>query len=221
MARDLEGVRRATPLAGRRVIVTGAAGTFGRALGARFTELDARVCGLDLHADASAPVPVVGCDLTDPEAVTKGVEEAVRLLAGGVDVLVNNAGQGGPAPAELRPSAEVHVQLDLNLLGAWDVTAAALPHLERARGRVVFIASRMAVLPLPPAAAYGVSKRTLAAYADMLRAGGRHARECDDRLPEQWCAARSTTARGKRASPWRGCRGRSLWRAWCRRWSPR
>ncbi len=50
------------------------------------------------------------------------------------------------------------------------MTAAALPpHLERARGRVVFIASRMAVLPLPLAAAYGVSKRALAAYADTLR----------------------------------------------------
>ncbi|MGA5804664.1 SDR family NAD(P)-dependent oxidoreductase [Streptomyces cellulosae] len=169
VARDLAGVRKATPLAGRRVIVTGAAGTFGRALGERFTELGARVVGLDLHADASAPVPVVGCDLTDPESVTKGVEEAVRLLGGGVDVLVNNAGRGGPAPAELRPSTEVHAQLGLNLLGAWDVTAAALPHLERARGRVVFVASRMAVLPLPLAAAYGVSKRALAAYADTLR----------------------------------------------------
>lgn len=169
VARDLAGVRKATPFAGRRVIVTGAAGTFGRALGERFTELGARVVGLDLHADPSAPVPVVGCDLTDPESVTKGVEEAVRLLGGGVDVLVNNAGRGGPAPAELRPSTEVHAQLGLNLLGAWDVTAAALPHLERARGRVVFVASRMAVLPLPLAAAYGVSKRALAAYADTLR----------------------------------------------------
>ncbi len=98
VARDLGGGREVTPLAGRRVLLTGAAGTFGRALGACFTELGARVVGLDLHADASAPVPVVGCDLTDPESVTKGVEEAVRLLGGGVDVLVNNAGRGGPAP---------------------------------------------------------------------------------------------------------------------------
>ncbi|MEU4008079.1 SDR family NAD(P)-dependent oxidoreductase [Streptomyces pseudogriseolus] len=85
--------------------------------------------------------------------MTKGVEEAVRLLGGGVDVLVNNAGRGGPAPAELRPSAEVHAQLHLNLLGAWDVTGAALPHLEPAHDRVVLIASRMAIPPLPLAAA--------------------------------------------------------------------
>ncbi|MET8896249.1 hypothetical protein [Streptomyces albogriseolus] len=55
VARDLEGVRKATPLAGRRVLVTGAAGTLGRALGARFTELGAYVVGLNLHADASTP----------------------------------------------------------------------------------------------------------------------------------------------------------------------
>ncbi|MFI8090426.1 SDR family NAD(P)-dependent oxidoreductase [Streptomyces sp. NPDC086080] len=170
VARDLAHRRGAArSLAGRRVIVTGAAGTFGRALGARFGELGAEVVGLDLVADETGPVPVVGCDLTDPESVSKGIEEAVRLLGGGVDILINNAGRGGPAPAELRPSEEVHTQLRLNLLGAWEVTAAALPHLERARGRVVFIASRMALLPLPLAAAYGVSKRALAAYADTLR----------------------------------------------------
>ncbi|MFI8306573.1 SDR family NAD(P)-dependent oxidoreductase [Streptomyces sp. NPDC085927] len=170
VARDLADRRHAAPpLAGRRVIVTGAAGTFGRALGTRFTELGARVVGLDLVADDTGRTPVVACDLTDPESVTKGVEEAVRLLGGGVDVLVNNAGRGGPAPAELRPGGEVRAQLRLNLLAAWDVTATALPYLEQAHGRVVFIASRMAALPLPLAAAYGVSKRALAAYADTLR----------------------------------------------------
>ena len=96
------------------------------------------------------------------------MKQATELL-GGIDALVTNAGRGGPAPAEFAPDEEVHAQLELNPLGAWRVTAAAMPHLEAARGRVVFIASRMAVLPLPLAAAYGVSKRALAAYADALR----------------------------------------------------
>ncbi|MFJ8186944.1 SDR family NAD(P)-dependent oxidoreductase [Streptomyces sp. NPDC096105] len=191
--------------------MTGAAGMFGRALGTRFTEIGALMAGLDLHTDASAPVPVVGCDVTDLESVTKGAEEAVRLLGGGVDVLVNNAGRGGPAPAELRPSAEVHAQLDLNLLGAWDVTAAA--HLERARGRVVFVASRMAVLPLPLAAAYGVSKRALAAYADTLRLKvGTHVG-----VPIVYPSmVRSPIHDSTRESGLSldGCRGRSRWRAW-------
>ncbi|MEV0397303.1 SDR family NAD(P)-dependent oxidoreductase [Polymorphospora rubra] len=155
-------------VAGRRVVVTGAGGTFGRALTARLAAAGARVVGLDLHADTSGDVPVLACDLTDGDLVPRRVAEAVDRL-GGLDLLVNNAGVGGPAPAELPPGAAVRRQLDVNLLAAWHTTAAALPALEAARGRVVFVASRMAVLPLPLAAAYGVSKRALVAYADALR----------------------------------------------------
>jgi NAD(P)-dependent dehydrogenase (short-subunit alcohol dehydrogenase family) len=60
--------------------------------------------------------------------------------------------------------------LDVNLLGAWRVTAAAIESLVDARGQVVFVASRMAFMGLPLGAAYGVSKRALVAYADALRA---------------------------------------------------
>ncbi|MGC5011340.1 SDR family NAD(P)-dependent oxidoreductase [Streptosporangium sp. DT93] len=162
-------------LAGRRIVVTGAAGTFGRAMSARFTARGARVVGLDIAVPAGSAVlgdgpgvPIVACDITSPASVDAAVAEAVALL-GGIDLLVNNAGRGGPAPAELAPGEEAEAQLRLNLLGAWRVTAAAMPHLVRARGQVVFIASRMALLPLPLAAAYGVSKRALAAYADALR----------------------------------------------------
>ncbi|GIF76529.1 SDR family NAD(P)-dependent oxidoreductase [Asanoa siamensis] len=155
-------------LHGRRVVITGAAGTVGRALCRALTEQGARVIGLDLAAPDDAPVPVLACDLTDHAAVPTAVDAAVARL-GGLDLLVNNAGIGGPAPAELPPDATVRRQLEVNLLAAWATTAAALPALEASRGRVVFIASRMAALPLPLAAAYGVSKRALVAYADALR----------------------------------------------------
>ncbi|WP_329092427.1 MULTISPECIES: SDR family NAD(P)-dependent oxidoreductase [unclassified Streptosporangium] len=162
---------RAAPshaLAGRRILVTGAAGTFGRAMSARFTAQGAHVVGLDIARPGDSDIPIIACDITSQESVDAAVTEAAALL-GGIDLLVNNAGRGGPAPAELAPGEEVEAQLRLNLLGAWRVTATVMPHLVRTRGRVVFIASRMAVLPLPLAAAYGVSKRALAAYADALR----------------------------------------------------
>ncbi|SCF20568.1 SDR family NAD(P)-dependent oxidoreductase [Micromonospora mirobrigensis] len=160
--------RRRADLSGRRIIVTGAQGTFGRQLCAALLAAGARVVGLDRHPGTAAAAPVIGCDLTDPAAVEPAVRAAVDRL-GGLDLLVNNAGVGGPAPAELPPGEVVRQQLEVNLLGAWRATAAALPDLVAARGRVVFVASRMAVLPLPLAAAYGVSKRALVAYADALR----------------------------------------------------
>jgi NAD(P)-dependent dehydrogenase (short-subunit alcohol dehydrogenase family) len=112
--------------------------------------------------------PVIACDLTDGAAVPGAVAQAVETL-GGLDLLINNAGVGGPAPAELAPGDAARRQLDVNLMAAWHTTAAAVPALERSRGRVVFVSSRMALLPLPLAAAYGVSKRALVAYADALR----------------------------------------------------
>ncbi|MEU8380289.1 SDR family NAD(P)-dependent oxidoreductase [Streptosporangium sp. NPDC048865] len=170
MDRELRAAPSRT-LAGRRILVTGAAGTFGRAMSARFTAQGAHVVGLDI-VDTARPgdsgIPIIACDITSQESVDAAVAEAAALL-GGIDLLVNNAGRGGPAPAELAPGEEAEAQLRLNLLGAWRVTAAVVPHLVRTRGRVVFIASRMALLPLPLAAAYGVSKRALAAYADALR----------------------------------------------------
>lgn len=153
---------------GLRVLVTGASGTFGRALAAELSARGAHVVGLDVAPRDDDPVEVLACDLTDDAAVPAAVAVALERL-GGLDLLVNNAGIGGPAPAELPPSEEVRRQLDINLLGTWRVTAACVDALVASRGRVVMVASRMAVMQLPLAAAYGASKRAMVAYADALR----------------------------------------------------
>ncbi|WP_205696530.1 SDR family oxidoreductase [Conexibacter sp. SYSU D00693] len=154
---------------GMRVLVTGASGTFGRAVGEALVARGARVAGLDAAPRDDDPFAVLRCDLTDDDAVPGAVAAAVAALGGRLDVLVNNAGIGGPAPAALAPGEEARRQLDVNLLGTWRVTAAAVDPLVASRGRVVMVASRMAVLQLPLAAAYGASKRAMVAYADALR----------------------------------------------------
>lgn len=153
---------------GLRVIITGASGTLGVELGRRLAAEGAQVVGLDLAPRGFEPFPVLPCDITDDASVADAVADAIELL-GGLDVLVNNAGIGGPAPAELAPGDEVRRQLEINLLGTWRVTAACVDALVASRGRVVMVSSRMAVMQLPLAAAYGVSKRALVAYADALR----------------------------------------------------
>ena len=149
-----------------RALVTGASGAFGTRVRAALREQGWDVVGLDLRADDPE---VIACDITDAGAVPGAVAEAIGRL-GGLDVLVNNAGIGGPASAGAPPGEHVRRMLDVNLLGAWDVTAAAIDALVESRGRVVFVGSRMSFLGLPLGAAYGVSKRALVAYADALRA---------------------------------------------------
>ncbi len=68
------------------------------------------------------------------------------------------------------PGPEARKIIEVNLFGAWNVTAAAIDRVAESRGRVVFVASRMAFLGLPLGAAYAVSKRGVTAYADCLRA---------------------------------------------------
>jgi NAD(P)-dependent dehydrogenase (short-subunit alcohol dehydrogenase family) len=153
----------------RRALVTGASGAFGRAVCERLRGDGWRVVGLDLRAP-EGDADVIECDITSDEAVPAAVSAAVERLGGGLDALVNNAGVGGPASAGEAPGERVRTMIDVNLLGAWRVTAAAIDPLVDSRGRVVMVASRMSFLGLPLGAAYGVSKRALTAYADALRA---------------------------------------------------
>ena len=151
-----------------RALVTGASGAFGTGVRAELRRRGWRVAGLDLRPDEAGDV--LACDVTDDDAVPRTVANAVERLGGGLDVLVNNAGIGGPASAGEAPGEHVRRMIDVNLLGAWRVTAAAIGHLVESRGRVVLVGSRMSFIGLPLGAAYGVSKRALTAYADALRA---------------------------------------------------
>jgi NAD(P)-dependent dehydrogenase (short-subunit alcohol dehydrogenase family) len=156
--------------AGHRVLVTGAAGGFGAPTVTRLREQGVQVVGLDRVGGEH----VIACDITDGAAVDAAVAEAVARL-GGLDAVVHYAGIGTPndAGGPLEPDA-LRV-IDVNLLGAWRVTAAALPALIEGRaargqkGRVVFVSSELAYLTLPFVSAYSVAKRGMTAYADALR----------------------------------------------------
>lgn len=151
---------------GTRVIITGASGTFGRAITVALKERGAVVVGLDL-VPADDPT-VLTCDVTDDNSVATACARAIERL-GGLDLLINNAGIGGPASATAPPGEVVRQQLEVNLLGTWRVSAACAEALSVSHGQVVMVASRMVVMPLPLAAAYGASKRAMVAYADALR----------------------------------------------------
>jgi len=150
--------------AGRAVIVTGAAGAFGSATLRLLRYLGADVIGIDRVPGAG----IVTCDISDGEQVGAAVAEAVGRL-GRLDTLIHYAGVGPVVDVGQPAGAEVREAVEVNLLGPWRVTAAALPALLDARGRVIITASLLAGVTVPFSAAYTVSKRALTAYADVLR----------------------------------------------------
>jgi NAD(P)-dependent dehydrogenase (short-subunit alcohol dehydrogenase family) len=150
--------------AGRAVIVTGAAGAFGSATLRVLRYLGADAVGIDRTPGAG----VMTCDVTDDEQVRGAVTEAVGRL-GRLDTLIHYAGVGPVVDVGQPAVAVVREALEVNLLGTWRVTAAALPALLDTRGRVIVTASLLAGVSMPFSAAYTVSKRALTGYADVLR----------------------------------------------------
>lgn len=150
----------------KRVIITGAASGIGEATAAELRGRGAQVVGLDLNGSED----VIACDVTDQQSVDKAVAAAVERLGGQLDALVNCAGIGIPQSAAERPGPDALRVIDVNLLGTWRTTAAALPALRASRGRVVNISSGLAHLAVPFATAYGASKRGVVGYSEQLRA---------------------------------------------------
>lgn len=149
----------------KRVIITGAASGIGAATLAELQRRGARVIGLDIDAGRDG---LIACDVRDQASVDDAVREATARL-GGLDVLINNAGLATPQSAGLPPDAKALAVIDVNMMGPWRVTSAALPTLRKAQGRVVNVASGMAFVALPFAPAYAMSKHGVVAYSGALR----------------------------------------------------
>lgn len=160
----------------RRVLVTGAGAGIGRAIARRLAERGDAVHICDVDEDSLAwpegtGLEVAGhvCDVTDRAAARRLVEEAVAGL-GGLDVLVDNVGVGGPtAPIDgIRDDEWRHV-VDVNLNGTFWVTQAAVPALrESPHGSIVVMSSLAGRFGYPGRLAYATTKWGLIGFAKTL-----------------------------------------------------
>jgi NAD(P)-dependent dehydrogenase (short-subunit alcohol dehydrogenase family) len=150
----------------KRIVITGAASGFGAATMAELASRGAHVLGLDIAAGHSR---LIACDVRSQESVDRAVAEAIHRLGGGLDVLINCAGLATPQSAGEPPDERALAVIDVNMVGPWRVTSAALPALRFERGRVVNVASGMAFVALPFAPAYAMSKHGVVAYSQALR----------------------------------------------------
>jgi NAD(P)-dependent dehydrogenase (short-subunit alcohol dehydrogenase family) len=155
----------AARLAGRRVVVTGAASGIGRRTAELFASEGAEVTLLDLNPERVAAQAQAlrargyAADITDEEAVQKVLADAAEAM-GGIDGLVNAAGVMGIGRVLDVPAAEFRRIVDVNLTGTYIVTRACLPWLKAApMATVVNIASAQGLLPNAPGhTAYAASK---------------------------------------------------------------
>lgn len=135
-------------------MVTGAAGTMGRAVAVALRADGLRVVGLDVRPAKGCLV----CDISDPDAVAQTVRRIGR-----VDVLVNNAGILSNNKSGATTPEEWHRVLAANLDGAFYLSRAVIPGMKRRRwGRIVNTCSLAAKTGgLTAGTAYSTSKGAL------------------------------------------------------------
>jgi NAD(P)-dependent dehydrogenase (short-subunit alcohol dehydrogenase family) len=163
-------------LAGKRVLVTGAARGIGAALAERLAAQGARLAlvgleraQLDEVAARCGEGTFVGeCDVSENEQVMRAVDAAADAL-GGLDVVVANAGIATGGPLKLQPVRSWQRVIEVNLLGVMHTDRAALPHLERSGGYLLNIASAAAVSRAPGMSAYCAAKAGVEALSDCIR----------------------------------------------------
>jgi NAD(P)-dependent dehydrogenase (short-subunit alcohol dehydrogenase family) len=147
----------------KAVLVTGGA----RGIGKGTAELLARRGYLVAVADLGgrSELPFFRCDVSREPAVRRCVAAVVRRL-GRLDALVNNAGIADPAsgPLEKLALADWNRKLAVNLTGVFLMTKHCAPHLRRAGGAIVNIASTRALQSEPDTEAYAAAKGGVVAF---------------------------------------------------------
>ncbi|WP_405942392.1 SDR family NAD(P)-dependent oxidoreductase [Streptomyces sp. NBC_00207] len=164
--------------AGTTVLITGASAGLGAAFARGFA---AKGCDLVLVArDKERLEAVAGqlgraygtvCEVLPADLLDPGdcaaVAERLADRSRPVDMLVNNAGFGLPAPFPYSPVEDEERMLDLLVKVPLRLTHAVLPGLrERRRGAVLNVSS---VAGLLPTGTYGAAKAWITAFSESLR----------------------------------------------------
>ena len=154
-------------LSGRVGFVTGASRGIGEAIARRFAEEGARVvlaardrAACERHAgelrSAGAEAMAAACDVTDRGSIALAIATAVSRW-GKLDVLVNNAGVGGPTPLDDPDDARWDAIVATNLTAVFRVTREASPFLPEG-ARVINLSSVLGRFGVPGFNAYCASK---------------------------------------------------------------
>ena len=163
-------------LDGRTVIVTGAAGGFGRLLAEKSAALGANVGACDIDVDALADlagerIEIGTVDVADLAAM-RGFADRVVDRFGAIDVMINNAGIMPLAFIADHEAAHAAWErcIDINIKGTLNgMVAAHDPMIEQGRGHVINLSSIYGNFPVIGAAVYGASKTAVNFLSESFR----------------------------------------------------
>ena len=160
-----------------RAIVTGASRGIGRAVA---EALAARGATVGLAARSTGQLEALAaelpgtqypltCDVALPASVAAAVDEFVAA-AGGLDLLVANAGIAHYEPVAEQSLEHIEQMTQVNWLGTVYTIKAGLPQLlAQHAGHIVVVSSGAGLRAFPGAAAYSATKAAQRMFAEALR----------------------------------------------------
>jgi NAD(P)-dependent dehydrogenase (short-subunit alcohol dehydrogenase family) len=161
-------------LAGKHVVVTGAASGIGRACAARFVAEGARVVAADRDQARVRAVGeeigalAVGVDVSRESEITALIA-AAQEHHGPIDLFFSNAGVAGPGGGPEAPDAALQETWEINVMAhVWAARALLPAWLDRGEGYLLSTASAAGLLTQVSALAYSITKHAAVALAEWL-----------------------------------------------------
>jgi NAD(P)-dependent dehydrogenase (short-subunit alcohol dehydrogenase family) len=159
-------------LAGKTVLVTGAAKRIGRAIAVSLAAAGADVAITYRESSVESDVTLAEltslgvtasaarCDFADPASIQDAVASTIAVH-GKLDLLVNNAGAFASEALESISVEQWDGMFATNTRGPFLMSQAAFPHLKDAHGRIINIGSLGGIHPWATHAHYCTSKAAL------------------------------------------------------------
>lgn len=162
----------------KTALITGASSGIGRASLLRMTQAGWQVFATVRKKEDSERLASEGnpdliplmMDVKDRASIERAAAEfSSRVHDRGLDGLVNVAGIGMVRPVEYATADDLQEIFDINLFGQIAVTQAFLPHLRKARGRIVNITSVGVNIAIPFGSLLNASKSAFGMFSDTMR----------------------------------------------------
>ncbi|UUV29427.1 SDR family oxidoreductase [Amycolatopsis roodepoortensis] len=166
--------KRERSLAGKVVVITGAAQGIGASTATALSRLGAKVVIGDLDqvlaekTAAELGAEALPLDVTDTKGFTEFLDEVERRV-GPIDVLINNAGIMPLAPLDEEDDAATRRLLEINLHAVIHGTREAVKRMRpRGTGHIVNIASMAGKAGFPGAATYCATKHAVVGLSESV-----------------------------------------------------
>jgi len=164
----------------KRAIITGASGGIGGGIAKKFVDLGVKVSLTDrrerqlnsvveeINKNGGTAIAIRG-DATKREDIAAVVEKTVKQF-GGIDIMVNCAGVGGPVYFEDISEQRLREHMEVNYFAAIEYCRRIIPLMKKqGGGYIVNIASVSALIGFPTYVSYSASKAALLRFSDSLR----------------------------------------------------